>query len=538
MKSLYVQLLLAGLLHTCLCHLCLISPHQRGEMDISSSGSHTCSRHEAPCGGIPPDTGTLPTLVAGQQMFIKWQQNFNHYEVGFPGYMDVGIATGETDNYTLMAFVPDKYVFAQDHQQNYTAVITVPDMECDHCVIRARYQAHKPGETTFYQCADVRVVKQAGPIHRVSLSVPFDPNYKTLRMATDLQTKYPLRQHSAPSFNLQGLAYNDFEPGRLHFVNVSLGSGNIQPLNEFNLGVNLKTRSSRRDALQQAEFLMDGIVALNPAESEMLTIYHHGGTMEDVASEVMVLFTNNGKLELTTALHGFDGVPLSALEYVKPRTYVSFGIKEDKEKPGTFHFVLGQVTYVPGTGLVYKLLYGSPDTENLYVNFQWASLDRTTGLLYVLMGNENSPDALAARIYIYNVFNGSFVKMVPIQTSAFTFMSMHVHRPDPQTAMLYTVAPEGAYSEKRPAWSLISIDPLSGTVRPVFQIAPPGLFERYYGGSLFNGFDQANGVLYHVLRVADTVADVIVSVDVRGKSASFSRLTNLRHIHNLSLSPK
>lgn len=65
-----------------------------------------------------------------------------------------------------------------------------------------------------------------------------------------------------------------------------------------------------------------------------------------------------------------------------------------------------------------------------------------------------------------------------------------------------------------------------------------GMFERYYGGSVFNGFDQTNGVLYHVLRVADSAADVIVSVDVKGRTARFSKLTNLRHIHNLSLSPK
>ncbi|XP_033740923.1 uncharacterized protein LOC117327830 [Pecten maximus] len=538
MKMLCVQLLLLlCLLNTCQSHLCLISPRQRGDMDITSAGSHTCFRHGAPCGGMPAETSNLQIIAGGQQMFIKWQQNFNHYEVGYPGFMDISIAPVDSDNFTLLSFVPDKYVFAQDHQQNYTAVITAPNIQCDHCVIRARYQSHKAGETIFYQCADVKITKSSGPFHKTRMSAPFDPNFRTLQKATELQMEYPMHEYADASFNLQGLAYNEFEPDRLHFVNVSLDLGVVQPLNEFNIGVDL-TRSSRRAAFQQPNFLMDGIAALNPTQSEMLTIYHHGGSMDNVASEVMVIFTNNGKLELTTALHGFDGVPINALEYVKPRTYVSFGIQENKEKPGTFHFILGQITYVPGTGLVYKQIYRSPDTENLFVNFQWASMDRVSGELFVLMGNENTPDTLDARIYVYNFFNQSFIKMVPVQKSDYTFMSIHVYRPGPQTPFLYAVAPEGSYSEKRPAWSLIRIDPVLGTVMPLFQISPPGVFERYYGGSIFNGFDQTNGVLYHVLRVADTVADVIVSVDVRGRTTTFSRLTNLRHIHNLSLSPK
>ncbi|XP_021380061.1 uncharacterized protein LOC110467303 isoform X2 [Mizuhopecten yessoensis] len=481
---LLLLLLTTCLLHTCHSHLCLISPQQRGDMDITISGSHTCTRHGGPCGGMPAATPSGEPLIAGQQMFMKWQQNFNHYEVGYPGFMDVSIAPVGSDNFTLLAFVPDKYVFAQDHQQNYTAVITVPDVPCEHCVVRARYQSHKHGEMVFYQCSDVKVIKRNSFLDSPRVSVPFDPNFRTLRKATELQMNYPMKESIDTSFYLQGLAYNEFEPGRFHFVNVSLDLGFVQPLTEFNIGVDL-THIPRKFALQQPNFLMDGITALNPAESEMLTIYHHGGSMDDAASEVMVLFTNSGKMELTTPLVGFDGVPISALEFVQPRTYVSFSIKEDPEKSGTFYFNLGQINYVPGTGLVYKKIYSSPDTEDLYVNFQWASMDRTSGQLFVLMGNENEPDTLDARIYVYNFFNRSLVKMVPVQKSICTFMSIHVYRPTAQSpALLYAVAPEGLYAEKRPAWSLIQIDPMSGFVTPLFQISPAGLFERYYDNSV------------------------------------------------------
>lgn len=43
--------------------------------------------------------------------------------------------------------------------------------------------------------------------------------------------------------------------------------------------------------------------------------------------------------------------------------------------------------------------------ENLYINFQWAEYDPIRHLVYVLMGNENSPDRLQARLYIFSAFN-------------------------------------------------------------------------------------------------------------------------------------
>ena len=52
---------------------------------LSQSGSATCFRHGAPCGGQNASTGPFETYTGGQQVFIKWLQNFNHYEIGFPG---------------------------------------------------------------------------------------------------------------------------------------------------------------------------------------------------------------------------------------------------------------------------------------------------------------------------------------------------------------------------------------------------------------------------------------------------------------------
>jgi hypothetical protein len=49
-------------------------------------------------------------------------------------------------------------------QTNFSMKVQVPNVDCDHCVVRLRYLSNNPTEndrgTIFYQCADVKVVKQ------------------------------------------------------------------------------------------------------------------------------------------------------------------------------------------------------------------------------------------------------------------------------------------------------------------------------------------------------------------------------------------
>lgn len=48
-------------------------------------------------------------------------------------------------------------------QTNFSIKVAVPNVDCDNCVVRLRYLSQNPTEndrgTTFYQCADVKVVK-------------------------------------------------------------------------------------------------------------------------------------------------------------------------------------------------------------------------------------------------------------------------------------------------------------------------------------------------------------------------------------------
>ncbi|XP_052274053.1 uncharacterized protein LOC127873990 isoform X2 [Dreissena polymorpha] len=85
------------------------------------------------------------------------------------------------------------------------------------------------------------------------------------------------------------------------------------------------------------------------------------------------------------------------------------------------------------------------------------------------------------------------------------------------------------------AWSLVVVEPLTGTVTKQCDIAPRGIFQRYYGGSVFQGSSNPDGFLYHVLRVMYSEADFIVGVNPDTCEVRFSEVTNLRHVHSLQL---
>jgi hypothetical protein len=54
----------------------------------------------------------------------------------------------------------------------------------------------------------------------------------------------------------------------------------------------------------------------------------------------------------------------------------------------------------------YKMGARIPDPEGLYVNFQWFETDvNNYHRTYALMGNENAPDELNSRIYIFDLYD-------------------------------------------------------------------------------------------------------------------------------------
>ncbi|CAF2362343.1 unnamed protein product [Rotaria sp. Silwood2] len=90
--SVFVFLIIANGVHM---HICLWSPMQRGEFDISTPGAHPCYRKIAPCGNINASSSSPRTsLVAGGKYNVEFQQNLNHYYTGQPGTLDISFAVG------------------------------------------------------------------------------------------------------------------------------------------------------------------------------------------------------------------------------------------------------------------------------------------------------------------------------------------------------------------------------------------------------------------------------------------------------------
>ncbi|KAK3098031.1 hypothetical protein FSP39_015506 [Pinctada imbricata] len=518
-------------------HLCLIHPRQRGDMDISRAGSDTCFRHGAPCGGQNASIGSYILLFGGEQTFIKWQQNFNHYTVGYPGYMDIAIAEYGSDSWQLLAFNRDEYVHAQDHQQNYTAIVVLPNKACDHCVIRARYVSHKPGEQPFYQCSDVAVQQTVSALPRV-IETNHQPKHEEFRNAMKkMQTLHS--KHDTPTFPeknppafLLGFSYSPFDPNSVYLVNTTM-DGQVIPLGQFDFGHGMsvqdrcmKTRNMVPNTTYP--FLLDSVMTVETSSNDLIGFLHEGNT--DNPSPTFLHFDiHQASILFKSAIGEFDGHAFSGIVYNEnDGHFYTFSVQRNESKG--FNFVVGQL-HIEKNMLPYiysELIRTEP--EPLYVNYQWMTMDQKGNRLFVLMGNENTPDQLKARIYIFDLnYVWKFLKMVELDVSEYTFMSIHYYE---KTGMLYAMSP-GKWNGR--LWTLVEINPLTGDVVEHIDVADMEYFKPHYGGSIFNAINQETGDFYHVLTLQDTNANIIVIVNIDGYSITYSEITNLSHVHNLVL---
>ena len=68
-----------------------------------------------------------------------------------------------------------------------------------------------------------------------------------------------------------------------------------------------------------------------------------------------------------------------------------------------YDFVVGKMSPANGSLFINYEEVIRIGPEPLYVNFQWAELDTDGNKMYVLIGNENSPARLKARIYTFDL---------------------------------------------------------------------------------------------------------------------------------------
>ncbi|CAH1799035.1 unnamed protein product [Owenia fusiformis] len=563
-KRLAIIVCFLHVIGACLGHLCIISPRQRGAFDISKGGSSTCFRHGAPCGGQAP-TKPRVTYFGGKTAFIKWQQNFNHYTVGFPGFMDVALGIDEKDpnNFTVLAVVQDDNFHAQDHQQNYTAAVVLPNIDCSHCVLRMRYQSHKPGETIFYQCADISIKKTPNSEHAHSKenTIPDDVIAPPIKKAQQLIDNHPAM--ITPTF--YGYAFNKFDPDVCHYVQLNWPNLYVKPIISIPFGISSQlniqppkmefnsesqtwhNRRLKRTPETMLSKMVDNYIKNNAPEPHaylvdqvMVTdtkwgpggrlnvtvLIRHDGNLDDPTVTMYVVGAWNGSLVREGPIIGRpDNVPISALQLQYPGVYLQLIIIDAPNKPGFYIFKVGHFFL----DSEYLGDLATSESEDTYVNFQWSTFDPNKQLFYALMGNENSPDELDARIYTFDL-NHNKVTYKQLDVSTYTIQAAQLYQ---ETGQLLALSPGLFKQNMNPAWALVEVDPLTGKITKLFDVTPAGIFSKYYGGTIINGVND--GIFYYKLSVADTHASVIVSVDIKTGDVAYSNMANLEHIHNLAI---
>ncbi|XP_071954895.1 uncharacterized protein [Antedon mediterranea] len=508
-------------------HVCIIYPRQRGTFDISTPGSQTCTRHTAPCGGIAAADPKV-SYVGGSTIFFKFQQNLNHYETGFPGYMDISYAMAtDMNDFHTVAIIGDVNEYAQYHQRNYTIPIMIPNIDCSHCVLRLRYISHKTGEHPFYQCSDIKITK-ATEANPSNVEFPQEGNVKPLKEAHQLHLKSrEKRRLSGQNFSkpLYGFSWQKFSQKGSAMASVDQMTGLTEKLESFYFGFGSGLQyATTSPKVQSYKYLMDGIVAYSPEIPYAFFLEHRNGGLEDRANKILWIDLYAkviaGEYELQTS----KPQAFVALTPYKRTDFLTLQQVEVDTSPGNFTLNFGRISYM---GNVYSDYQSAP--ENEYLNLQWAVSDLTHQMYYVLMLHENEPVKMPSKIYCYNFTTLHLDRIVDLDVSQFTLTGFQVYE---KTGQLLAFSP-GLFSEDLSAWSLVEINSETGKITKLMDIAPAGIFSHYYGGNVIN-MDQVNGVLYYVLKVADSVAQVIVSVKIETKEVVFSQLTNLEHIHSLA----
>jgi hypothetical protein len=211
----------------------------------------------------------------------------------------------------------------------------IPSVTCEPCYIRARYNAHKPGESTFYQCADVSLAKaEAATAHVQSHPVPPpEPEYDPARRALSLVNSKPSRtghyRTSANSSRLYGFAHSPFHEDYIHYMSVDPVTGETTTLNKINFGLRSdkkKLAGKDKSGNVDVKFILEGILAMDQSRQVSLTMLHGSGGLDDPANMLLQFAATNATNAKTMAITGFDGTPINDIIPETGTTYITFSI--------------------------------------------------------------------------------------------------------------------------------------------------------------------------------------------------------------------
>ena len=230
----------------------------------------------------------------------------------------------------------------------------MPDIECDHCVIRLRYNAHKPGETTFLQCSDVKItkninIKQDSTLKYLPKQAPKDlrklvPLKRALRLQKQFSAKQSLTYTGQTK--LYGFAFNPFQPDQTRYVSINTVSGQLGHISELNFS--LDSPVLYPDIVPYGSFMMDEVVAVDYGRNttSILLNTNGDGNRDKVAKRLYNIGDTNGTLIEESTLFMFDGSAINALSWYTYGTSVAFRIVP-ATKQGDLHFVIPSAKTLP-----------------------------------------------------------------------------------------------------------------------------------------------------------------------------------------------
>lgn len=204
---------------------------------------------------------------------------------------------------------------------------------CEHCVIRMRYNAHKPGETTFLQCADVKVNLGSNSDKNLKFSPDHEESSVDRQKLLPLKRALRLREYhqglqaedvADGAMKLYGIAYNPFEPGRSHYISIDTMSGQTEMVNTFKFGIDTPATVSTS---QSEMFLLDEVLSIDYGRNTTNFLVHDSGDRDDVAKQLYVVGTYNGSLVQYSDLFKFTGGAINALSWYTFGTSAAFRIQ-------------------------------------------------------------------------------------------------------------------------------------------------------------------------------------------------------------------
>jgi len=478
-------------------HVCLLNPVQRTGYNVSGPGMMACFRPEGPCGrGISAEQPRV-TLAGGRGFTVLLQQNANHYSPGHPGFLDVSYAKGpnpQSSDFITLATVPDYWPWLQVSQTNFSIPVSVPDIDCTHCVIRVRYHPNKPTEPVFHNCADVAITRSSsspktfGKVFGLVryARVPFAPT-ETLSLINDDGTIVPLQANVGVR---------------------SVGSGSQEDkanINQYYLAEGLVSINKAQQLIQFVGYADLTEYANNSVPSTLITYsYEQQRFLESIAIErpegqyasqwVAILnIGDNNKNKLLVELVGPNG-------------------------QGEFHY---QYRFLSANGAVSEVHAAFP-FDDTFVNFFWADFDQVNQKLYILSGDENSFYTLRVKLFVVDLKTKTQTSVM-VDNSRYTLTNVHVH----PSGGIVALSP-GLFNGnvELATWTLVQVDPRTGQVAPIGQTAPLGQYQVWYGGGVY-GASISNDVVVHAFKKVVDGSIVLAGIDVNsGKVVGTTDLQN------------